>query len=278
MSNTELVINRIKEIVLFHGPKLIGAVLVLIVGLWVIRMLVSAMGRIMNKQEVDPSLIPFVRGLVGAILKVGLIISVIQMVGVETTSFIAVLGAAGLAIGMALSGTLQNFAGGVIILLMKPYKVGDFIEAQDHSGTVQSIQIFNTVLKTPDNQTVILPNAPVSTGAIVNYSTEPERRLNLNFRISYNDNIDTAKDALRGLLEKDERVLKEPAPMIVVEELADSSMKLLVRFWSKSEDYWDLYFVMPERVKRAFDAQQISIPYPQIRVHPSASGHTSADR
>ena len=267
MSNAELVINRIKELVLTYGPKVIGAVVVLIVGLWVIKILVGTMSRVMKKRDVDPSLIPFVRGMVGAILRVGLIISVIQMIGVETTSFIAVLGAAGLAIGMALSGTLQNFAGGVMILLFKPYKVGDFIEAQGQTGTVHSIQIFNTVLKTPDNKTVILPNSPVSTGAIVNYSAEPQRRVDMSFGISYEDDIDTAKKTLREILEKDDRVLKDPAPLVVVGALADSSVNLTVRVWAKSEDYWDVYFNMHEQVKKLFDAKGISIPFPQMRVH-----------
>lgn len=267
MSNAELVINRIKELVLTYGPKVIGAVVVLIVGLWVIRIMVGTMSRVMKKRDVDPSLIPFVQGMVGAILRVGLIISVIQMIGVETTSFIAVLGAAGLAIGMALSGTLQNFAGGVMILLFKPYKVGDFIEAQGQTGTVHSIQIFNTVLKTPDNKTVILPNSPVSTGAIVNYSSEPQRRVDMSFGISYDDDIDMAKKTLREIMEKDDRVLKDPAPLIVVGALADSSVNLTVRVWAKSEDYWDVYFHMHEQVKKLFDAKGISIPFPQMRVH-----------
>lgn len=267
MSTTELAIQRGKELILVYGPKVIGAVVVLIVGLWVIRVLVGTMARIMKKREVDPSLIPFVRGMVGAVLKVGLIISVIQMIGVETTSFIAVLGAAGLAIGMALSGTLQNFAGGVMLLLFKPYKVGDFIEAQGHTGTVHSIQIFNTVLKTPDNKTVILPNSPVSTGAIVNFSTEAQRRVDMSFGISYDDDIDTAKKTLRELLQKDDRILKDPEPLIVVGELADSSVNITVRVWAKSEDYWDVFFDMHERVKKLFDAKGISIPFPQMRVH-----------
>ncbi|MEO5584359.1 MAG: mechanosensitive ion channel domain-containing protein [Flavobacteriales bacterium] len=267
MSNTELAIQRGKELILVYGPKVIGAVVVLIVGLWTIRLLVGAMARIMQKRDVDPSLIPFVRGMVGAVLKVGLVISVIQMIGVETTSFIAVLGAAGLAIGMALSGTLQNFAGGVMILLFKPYKVGDFIEAQGHTGTVHSIQIFNTVLKTPDNKTVILPNSPVSTGPIVNFSTEPQRRVDMSFGISYDDDIDTAKKTLSEIMEEDDRVLKEPAPLVVVGELADSSVNITVRVWAKSEDYWGVFFDMHERVKKLFDAKGISIPFPQMRVH-----------
>lgn len=267
MSNTELAITRVKELILTYGPKVIGAIVVLIVGLWVIRLLVSSMARLMRKREVDPSLVPFVRGLVGAILKLGLIISVIQMIGVETTSFIAVLGAMGLAIGMALSGTLQNFAGGVMILLFKPYKVGDFIDAQGHTGTVHSIQIFNTVLKTPDNKTVILPNAPISTGAIVNFSTEPQRRVDMSFGIGYDDDIDAAKRTLQELIDADERFLKDPAPLIVVGELADSSVNFTVRVWAKAGDYWGIYFNMHEQVKKTFDAKGISIPFPQVQMH-----------
>ncbi|HQV38438.1 MAG: mechanosensitive ion channel [Flavobacteriales bacterium] len=267
MNNTELAINRIKELLLIHGPKVIGAVVVLILGLWVIRLLVRAMARMMEKRIVDPSLIPFVRGLVGAVLKVGLIISVIQMVGIETTSFIAVLGAAGLAVGMALSGTLQNFAGGVMILLFKPYKAGDLIEAQGHLGTVHSIQIFNTILKTLDNKTVILPNAPVSTGSIVNFSTEPQRRVDMTFGIGYDADIDAARGAITELINADKRILKDPAPQVVVGELADSSVNFTVRVWARSEDYWGVFFDMHEQVKKTFDAKSISIPFPQIRVH-----------
>lgn len=267
MNNTDLAIQRGKELILLYGPKVIGAIAVLIIGLWVIRLLVGAMARVLAKREVDPSLVPFVRGVVGAVLKVGLIISVVQMIGVETTSFIAVLGAAGLAIGMALSGTLQNFAGGVMLLLFKPYKVGDFIEAQGQAGTVHSIQIFNTVLKTPDNKTVILPNSPVSTGAIVNFSTEPQRRVDMSFGISYEDDIDTAKSTLRELLGKDGRILKDPAPMVAVGELADSSVTITVRAWTRSEDYWDVFFDLHERVKKLFGANGFSVPVPQMRVH-----------
>lgn len=267
MRDAEQFIEHGKELILTYGAKVVGAIVVLIVGWWVIRMLMGTMARIMKKREVDPSLVPFVHGLVGAILKVGLILSVIQMVGVETTSFIAVLGAAGLALGMALSGTLQNFAGGVMLLLFKPYKVGDFVEAQGHTGTVDSIQIFNTVLKTPDNKTVILPNSPVSTGAIVNFSTEPQRRVDMVFGIGYGDDIDGAKATLNELIAEDGRILKDPVPQVVVAELADSSVNFKVRAWAKTADYWGIYFDMHERVKKTFDAKGISIPFPQMDVH-----------
>ena len=262
-----MVITRGKELLLTYGPKMIGAIVVLIVGLWIIKLLVNGTGKVMVKRGVEPSIIPFVQGILGAVMRVGLIISVIQMIGIETTSFIAVLGAAGLAIGMALSGTLQNFAGGVMLLLFKPYKVGDFIEAQGHSGTVHSIQIFNTVIKTPDNKTVFLPNSPISTGAIVNYSTEPQRRVDMTFGISYEDNIDTAKSTLREIMAQDDRILKEPAPLVVVGELADSSVNITVRVWAKSEVYWGVFFMMHEQVKKLFDAKGISIPFPQVRMH-----------
>ncbi len=274
MSNTEMVIHRAKDLALTYGPKVIGAIVVLIVGLWVVRVLVNMMKRVLEKRDVDPGLIPFLSGVVGAVLRVGLIISVIQMIGIETTSFVAVLGAAGLAIGLALSGTLQNFAGGVIILLFKPFKVGDFIEAQGQSGTVHSIQIFNTVLKTPDNKTVILPNSPISTGAVVNYSTEAQRRVDMVFGIGYADDIDTARSALEELIRRDTRMLREPAPQIVVAELADNSVNFKVRVWVMAADYWEVFFDMQEQVKKSFDAKNISIPFPQMQVH---TGQRSVD-
>jgi len=267
MSNAEMIIARAKELALTYGPKVIGAVVVLIVGLWVIRMMVGMMRRVMHKRAMDQDLVPFLSGVVGAVLRVGLIISVIQMIGIETTSFIAVLGAAGLAIGMALSGTLQNFAGGVMILMFKPYKVGDYIEAQGQTGTVHSIQIFNTVLKTPDNKTVILPNAPISTGALVNYSSEPQRRVDLDLRIGYETDIDAARAVLEDVIRKDARVLKDPAPQIVVGELAESAVNIKLRVWVAAADYWDVFFALQEGVKKTFQAKGISIPLPQVQMH-----------
>lgn len=263
----ELVIARGKELVLTYGPKVIGAVVVLIVGLWIVRLLVKKLSKMMVKREVDPSLIPFATSVIGALLRIGLVLVVIQMVGIAMTSFIAVFAAAGLAVGMALSGTLQNFAGGVMILLLKPYKVGDFIKAQDHSGSVHSIQIFHTVLKTPDNKTVILPNAPVSNGPIINYSTEPQRRVDMSFRAGYDDDIDAAKRTLQELIDRDERILKEPAPLVVVGALADSSVEFTMRVWANAEDYWGIHFDMHENVKKTFDAKGFHIPFPQMGIH-----------
>jgi small conductance mechanosensitive channel len=189
------------------------------------------------------------------------------MIGIEMTSFIAILGAAGLAFGMALSGTLQNFAGGVIILVFKPYKVGDYIEAAGYAGSVTEIRIFNTILKTPDNKVIIIPNSSLAGNSMTNYSAEPTRRVDFKFGIGYQDDIDKAKSVLKRLADADERILKDPAVFIAVSEMADSSVNLIVRAWVETANYWPVYFDMTEKVKKTFDAEGISIPFPQRDVH-----------
>jgi small conductance mechanosensitive channel len=189
------------------------------------------------------------------------------MVGIATTSFVAILGAAGLAIGLALQGSLANFAGGVLILLFKPFKVGDYIEAQGYSGTVNEIQIFNTILKSLDNKTIIIPNGNLSNDCITNYSTEPLRRVDFVFGIGYEDDIKKAKEVLLTIIKSDSRVLKEPEPFVSIGELGDSSVNFTVRVWCNKEAYWDVYFDMFEKVKLEFDKQGISIPFPQRDVH-----------
>ena len=256
-----------KQFVVTYGMKVVIAIVVLLLGLMVIKSITKAAGRMMEKKDVDASLRPFLKSMINVILKLMLFISVIQMVGIATTSFVAVLGAAGLAVGLALSGTLQNFAGGVIILLLKPFKVGDWIDAQGHSGTVSEIQIFCTILKTPDNKTVILPNGPLSTGAMVNYSTEELRRVDMEFGIGYDDDIDKAKATLSKLIDSDDRILKDPAPAVLLGTLADSSVNFKVRVWANAGDYWGIYFDFHESVKKAFDNEKIGIPYPQMDVH-----------
>jgi len=183
------------------------------------------------------------------------------------TSFIAILGAAGLAIGMALSGTLQNFAGGVMILLFKPFKVGDFLDAQGHKGVVKEIQIFNTILTDLDNKTIILPNGSLSTSAMVNYSTQPIRRVDFTFGIGYGDSVEKAREILNNLIKKDSRILSDPAHFIGVSGLGDSSVNLTVRVWAKGEDYWGIFFDMNEHVYNAFNKEGINIPFPQMDVH-----------
>ncbi|MEX2597105.1 MAG: mechanosensitive ion channel domain-containing protein [Salibacteraceae bacterium] len=259
--------TMIQEFIVEYGIKLIGAAAALIIGIWIINLIVSRLASVMNKREVDPSLVPFLKSLLGVTLKLALFISVAGMIGIEMTSFIAILGAAGLAIGLALQGTLQNFAGGVIILLLKPFKVGDFIEAGGHSGTVKEIQIFNTVMLTPDNKVIIIPNGGLANSSLTNYSTMPTRRVNFSFGIGYDDDFEKAKTIIHKLISVDSRIMEEPAPFVRLGEMADSSINITTRVWVKSEDYWDVHFDMLENVKKAFDKEGISIPYPQMDVH-----------
>ena len=260
--------QQIYDIVMEYGPKLIGAIITLVLGMWIISILKNTIRKRMEKKEVDPSLRGFINSMLGIGLKLMLWIAVIGMVGVQMTSFIAILGAAGLAVGMALSGTLQNFAGGVMILIFKPFKVGNYITAQGHSGIVNEIQIFNTILKTPDNKTIIIPNGGLSTGSMINFSAEPLRRVDFTFGIAYGDDVDKAKAVLMKLIEADERVLKEPAePFIAVSELADSSVNLVVRVWAEAANYWGIYFGLTEQVYKTFDKEGLNIPFPQMDVH-----------
>jgi len=198
---------------------------------------------------------------------VALFISVAGMVGIEMTSFIAILGAAGLAVGLALQGTLQNFAGGVMILLFKPFKVGDVLEAQGYVGSVKEIQIFNTIMATPDNKIIIIPNGSLANSSMTNYSTMDTRRVDFSFGIGYDDDFDKAKEIIKGLIDADERILKDPAPFVRVGELADSSVNITTRVWVNAPEYWNVHFDMIENVKRSFDKEKISIPYPQMDVH-----------
>ena len=268
MEKFQEILAKVYELIVTYGMKFIMAIVVLIVGLIVIKWIVKALVRIMKKGNVNESLIPFLRSLTRILLKVMLVISVMGMVGIQMTSFIAVLGAAGLAVGLALQGTLQNFAGGVMILLFKPYEVGNFIEAQGFMGTVKEIQIFTTVLATPDNRKVIIPNSPLATGSITNFSAMPTRRIDFSFGIGYSDDIDKAKDILMKMAQKDERVLKEEnPPAVMVDALGDSAVNLKLRIWVKSEDYWSLWCDTQEGVKKQFDAAGISIPFPQRDVH-----------
>lgn len=255
------------DLILTYGPKLVGAILVWIVGSIVVKFLAKAFSRILDKRKIDESLKPFLTGIVSSLLKVMLVISVLGMVGIEMTSFVAILGAAGLAVGMALSGTLQNFAGGVMILIFKPFKNGDVIEAQGYVGSVSEIQIFNTILKTPDNKTIIIPNGGLSNGSMVNYSTESERRVDWTFGIGYGDDAAKAKAVLQALIDADSKILKTPEPFIALSALADNSVNFTVRAWVKSEDYWAVFFDMNEKVYNTFEKEGLSIPFPQMDIH-----------
>lgn len=255
------------ELLMTYGPKLILAILVLIIGLWIINRVVKVMARGMERSQTDPTLARFIQSLVGIGLKALLLISVASMVGIATTSFIAVLGAAGLAVGLALQGSLANFAGGALILMFRPYKVGDYITAQGVGGTVTEVQIFNTILTTPDNVRIVVPNGSMSNGIITNYSAEATRRLDFVFGIGYADDIAKAREVIMSILTAEERVFDDPAPQVVVGNLGESSVDLTVRVWVNAADYWPLKFELTEKVKVAFDREGVTIPFPQRDVH-----------
>lgn len=255
------------DLIIQYGLKVIAAILVLIIGLWIIKVITKRTDRVLQKKGVNVSVLGFFTSMINILLKVMLLISIAKMVGVETTSFIAVLGAAGLAVGMALQGTLSNFAGGVMILIFKPFKVGDLIVSQGHLGTVKEIHIFVTILLTPENKTVILPNAAVSGNDIVNYTTEGVIRVDMVFGISYDSNIKVAKDVLMNILVNHPKVLKDPSPFVGVKELADSSVNLAVRPYTEPGDYWKVYFDVYEAGKLALDEAGVTIPFPQVDVH-----------
>ena len=267
MGNIDSTLEMLYDLGVNYGLKILLAVLTLVIGLWIIRVFLKALGKNMEKRDVDVTLRKFLGSILNMILKILLVITVISMVGIEMTSFVAILAAAGFAIGMALSGTLQNFAGGVMLIMFKPFKAGDFIDAQGFMGTVKEIQIFNTILKTPDNKTIIIPNGGLSTGSMTNFSTEPTRRVDFTFGIGYNDDIDKAKSVLTQLIEGDKRIFTDPAPFIAVSELADSSVNLVVRVWANAADYWGVFFDLTENVKKHFDKEAISIPFPQRDLH-----------
>lgn len=263
----ELNSERITQLAVQWGGQLLLALLVLVIGLWLTGWMARRIDQRMEKLGMEVTLRHFLRGLIGLALKVLLIITVASMLGVAITSFIAVLGAAGLAVGLALQGSLSNFAGGVLLIMFKPYKVGDYVEMQGVGGTVDGIQLLYTVLLTPDNKVVFVPNGPVASGNIVNYSTQPTRRVDMQFGIGYTSSIDLAKTTLTELLQADARVLSEPPAQIIVAELADNSVNLKVRAWTASADYWGVFFDMQEAVKKRFDAVGLEIPFPQRHVH-----------
>ena len=249
------------------GVNLLLALVMLVVGLWVIRRIVALVAAALERGPADITLTRFFTSITSIGLKTLLFISVISTLGVATTSFVAVLGAAGLAVGLALQGSLSNFAGGVLILLFRPFRIGDYIEGQGVSGTVRDIQIFHTHLTTPDNKRVVVPNGPLANNHITNFSVEATRRVDFVFGIGYNDDLRQAKALLEQMFGDDPRVLAEPALMVVVSNLGSSSVDLTVRAWVNKEHYWPLKFDLTEQVKLAFDEAGISIPYPQTDVH-----------
>ena len=253
---------KLFEIITDYGLRLLGAIAIWFIGGWIIKQLTRAAKKIMTKREIEESLQKFLLDLLSWSLKIFLIIAILAKLGVETTSFAAVLAAAGLAIGMALQGSLSNFAGGVLIMIFKPFKIGDLIEAQGESGVVKEIEIFTTKLTGLSNKEIIIPNGALSNGNIVNYTTEGIRRVDLVFGVSYDADIKQVKEVILKVLTSNQKVLKDPAPSVNVLALADSSVNFAVRPWSKAEHYWDVYFETTENVKLALDAAGIEIPYP----------------
>lgn len=263
----ENISNQIIPIITEYGFKILSGVIILVVGLWVIKKITKITGKILSKQSIDLSLRGFIINMISIGLKVLLGIIVLSQIGIATTSFVAILGAAGLAVGLALQGSLANFAGGALILFFKPFRVGEVIEAQGYIGTVQDIKIFVTTILSPENKTIIIPNGELSNGNIINYTQAGMLRVDLTVGISYDADIKFAKDiALQVLIDQSE-VVTEPAPSVNVSELADSSVNLAIRPWVKPEDYWTVYFKTLENLKNAYDKNNINIPYPHQVVH-----------
>ena len=249
------------------GLKLIAAIVVFFVGKWLARKISNLLRRGMERAETDPTLIGFVGNITYFGLLTMVVIAAVGQLGVQTTSFIAVLGAAGLAVGLALQGSLANFAAGVLMIIFRPFKAGDYIDAAGTAGSVEEVQLFTTTLKTPDNKTVIIPNAQVTAGTITNYSARDTRRLDLVFGVGYGDDLDKVKRVILEVLGAEERLLKDPEPLVGVLNLGESSVDFAVRPWVNSSDYWPVFFDLQEKMKKRFDEEGISIPFPQRDVH-----------
>lgn len=264
---SEDTINHVISTLISFGIRLAIGVGIFILGKFLIKWIFNWLKRTMTKRGADASLITFLLSLVKITLYFILVITVIGILGVPTSSFLAVFASAGVAIGLALSGTLQNFAGGVLILFLRPYKVGDFIEAQGFIGRVKEIQIFNTIINTPDNKTIVIPNGGLSTGTINNYSMEKLRRVDWTVGVAYGSEFEHVRKVMMSILEADERVLKDPKPLVAINELADSSVNIAVRGWVESQNYWDVFFDINEAIYKRLPEEGISFPFPQMDVH-----------
>jgi len=265
--DTAEIINSITQIAADFGLRLLYAVLIIFVGRWVVKLLLKIIKSALEKTTVEETIRIFVANLLNSLLMVIIFIAAINQLGIETTSIIAMLGAAGLAIGLALQGSLANFAAGILIVIFRPYKVGDYIEAGSAEGTVLDIQIFSTVLKTPDNKVVVVPNGTIMDSSIINYTGQETRRVDIVASCGYEDDIDKVKDILKDILNQDERILEEPEPRIAVSELADNSINFIVRPWVNSSDVLSVKYSILEQIKKRFDEEGISIPYPQRDIH-----------
>ena len=263
----DVFLSKIIDLATSLGSRILTAIVVFLIGRWIVKKLNRIVLSIMEKKQVEASLFSFTKSLVSITLNFILIIVIIGVLGIETSSFIALFASAGVAIGMALSGTLQNFAGGIMILIFKPFKVGDVLEAQGQTGTVKEIQIFNTIISTPDNKIIIIPNGGLSTGIMKNYSKEPTRRVDWEFGIAYGDSYEKAKAVIERLLKADSRILSSPTYFIALNSLGESSVNIVVRAWVNAEDYWNVFFSKNEKVYKTFAEENLNIPFPQLDVH-----------
>jgi small conductance mechanosensitive channel len=261
------ILAQVEEILTIYGLRVLAALAIFVIGRWVAKGIRNLLNRLMTRGKVDKTLISFICNLSYIAMLAFVVIAALSKLGIQTTSLIAILGAASLAIGLALRGSLSNFAAGVLMIIFRPFRVGDFIEGGGASGTVEEIQIFSTQLKTADNKTVIVPNAKIFGDKIVNYSAKGTRRVDMTFGIGYDDDIDKARSVIQEIIDKDERVLRDQPVVVAVHELADSSVNFTVRVWTKSSDYWGFFWDTNEAVKKRFDAEGVSIPYPQQDVH-----------
>ncbi|GAL10391.1 protein involved in stability of MscS mechanosensitive channel [Vibrio astriarenae] len=255
------------DLLIQYGVNILSALLILFIGNIIVKAVANSVSKVLEKKKMDKAVIEFVHGLVRYLLFVIVLIAALGRVGVQTASVVAVIGAAGLAVGLALQGSLSNFAAGVLIVAFRPFKSGDYVEIGGVAGSVESIQIFQTVLKTPDNKMVVVPNASVINGPITNYSRHNTRRVDMVIGVSYSSDLQLTKKVIRETLEKDERILKDPDMTIGVLALADSSVNFVVRPWCKTADYWDVFFDSQQAIKEALDAAGIEIPFPQMDVH-----------
>jgi len=276
MTYFDTILSTLREYLTLYGLNIIGAVAILVLGRWAAKIVQKIIKRLMVRGKVDETLIGFVSSLTYITLLAFVVVAALGKLGIQTTSFIALLGAAGLAIGLALQGSLSNFAAGVLMIIFRPFKVGDLIETAGCLGIVESIQIFTTVIQTLDNKLIVIPNAKITSDNIINYTANETRRVDLVIGVSYADDLSKVKNAIESVLNGDKRILKDPAPTIGVLELADSSVNFAVRPWTKTDDYWGVYFDTLKTIKERFDADGISIPFPQMDVHLAGQGGVTA--
>jgi small conductance mechanosensitive channel len=263
---------QLQDIAIAWGLKGIAAIAIFIIGRWIAKLVRRAVSRVMEKADVEPIIIGFVSSIAYIALLAFVVVAALGQLGIQTTSFIAILGAAGLAIGLALQGSLANFAAGFLMIIFRPFKVGDFIEGAGVAGVVREIQVFTTTLKTPDNKTIIIPNAKLSGDNIINFSAEATRRVDMTVGVAYNADLAKVKDVLNDIISKDGRILADPAPQVVVAELADSSVNFVVRVWTNTGDFWGVKCDTTEAIKNRFDAEGIGIPFPQRDIHIVSGG------